>query len=691
MFKVLQKLLAVSVFIGVYLLAGCDTGLVISEPKSVESVGGGGSIIPEPKSIESAAGRGFTLKATTKIFYDSDAGRQPAEMLASYVRPATGFALPVKKAKKAGDNVIFLTMSGSDPGRECYELKVTGDRVVLKAGHPAGLFYAGQSVRHLLPVEIFARDRAAGIDWEIAPVRITDSPRFSWRAFMLDESRHFKGMDVVKSLLDQMAGLKMNVFHWHLVDDQGWRIEIKKYPKLTEIGSKRADTQIGGWKSEERSGVPHEGFYTQEQIKEIVQYAADRHITIVPEIEMPGHASAAIAAYPELGTKGEQIEVPVKFGKHFNCFNAADENVYRILSEILDEVVALFPGEVIHIGGDEVRFNVWRESDEIKGLMEREGLKTLADVQTYFTNRMSHIIERKGRRMMGWNEILGHDLHGFLKDGQTAEAATLSTNAIIHFWKGSSDLARQAAEKGHEVVNSWHSYTYLDYGYNKTSLEKAYGFDPIPEGLDARYHKAIKGLGCQMWGEWIPTVESMEKKVYPRLAAYAEVGWTAADGKDYEDFVERMKGQFRRWDIQGIEYGVVEAKPSKRSKSVKVAETFPDHKVAAQWTPAMIKKDWADVEFSVDGSIARGGEIDLAFVYASGAHGIDIASVTLYEDGKEISSDSHEGFSGAKRKNINYKLKIANYNPNAKYTIIAKIKGSGGTNSNGKVMIKFSE
>lgn len=515
------------------------------------------SVIPQPQAMKELAGNGFTLTPETTIIYGSKHAKGSAEMLAGYLRPATGFALDVKAGRKAGKNSLFLSVSSAngDIGQEGYTLKVTSDGAVIKSSHAAGLFYGVQTIRQLLPVAIYEAKLANGVDWVIPGVSITDEPRFGWRAFMLDEARHFKGADVVKSLLDQMSSLKMNVFHWHLVDDQGWRIEIKKYPKLTEIGSIRHDTQIGGWKSEERTGVPHKGFYTQEQIKEIVRYAADRHITIVPEIEMPGHASAAIAAYPELSTKREKIEVPDRFGKHQNCFNPADENVYRILSDILDEVVALFPGEVIHIGGDEVRFNHWKESDEIKQLMEREGLATYADVQIYFTNRMSHIIEEKGRRMMGWNEILGHDLHGYLKDGQTAKAATLSTNAVIHFWKGSPELAQQAAEKGHEVVNSWHSYTYLDYGYNKINLQKAYGFDPVMKGLAPKYHSKIKGFGCQMWGEWIPTVEIMEKKVYPRLAAYAEVGWTALDQKDYDSFVDRMSAQYKRWDIQSISYG----------------------------------------------------------------------------------------------------------------------------------------
>ncbi len=641
------------------------------------------SLIPQPQKITVTDGPGFTITDGTKIIYDSKDAKASAEMLATNLRPATGFDLPVAKGRSSKKNSFMLSISAADPslGDEGYQLNIAPGKVRLTAANPAGLFYAVQTIRQLLPVEINRSSVVSGVEWSMPAVTIQDTPRFAWRAFMLDESRHFKGETEVKKLLDQMASLKMNVFHWHLVDDQGWRIEIKKYPKLTEIGSKRKDTQTGGWGSETRTGVPHEGFYTQEQIKDIVQYAADRHITIVPEIEMPGHASASVAAYPELGTKKEPIEVPVTFGKHYACYNAADENVYRMLSDILDEVAALFPGDVIHIGGDEVRFDHWKESEEIQNMMKKQGLKTAADVQIYFTNRMSHIIEEKGRRMMGWNEILGHDLHGFLKDGQTAKAAKLSTKAIIHFWKGSPDLAKEAIEKGHDVINSWHSYTYLDYGYGSINLQKAYNFDPIFKGLAPKYHDKIKGFGCQMWGEWIPTVDSMEKKVYPRIAAYAEVGWTDLKQKSYDDFVRRMEPQYKRWDIHKIGY----------TRAVQYTDTgrsFSDFKKAAKWTDAMIKNDWTEVVFDVSKSITQAGEYEFSFVYTRGAHGVDIAWAGLYESDKEVSRDTHTGFSGNQKSKIVYKLKVDDYVPSATYRLKANIKGSGGTNSFGNVMVK---
>lgn len=662
---------------------GVFIGLVLSISVFSDSASADISIIPQPLEVREFAGHEFRVTHDTKIIYDNDQAKGAAEMLAGYLRPATGFALKVVKGSISESNAFFLTTlpTTTDLGKEGYELAVFSESVIIKSCYGAGLFYGTQTIRQLLPVEINQSAHVSNIDWVIPGVKITDKPRFEWRAFMLDDARYFKGEAVVKKIIDQMGSLKMNVFHWHLVDDQGWRIEIKKYPKLTEVGSKRKDTQIGGWNSQKRAGVPHEGFYTQEQIKDIVKYAGDRHIMVVPEIEMPGHASAAVAAYPEFGTKHEQIEVPAEFGKHYSCFNAADENVYRVISEILDEVVGLFPGEVIHIGGDEVRFDHWKQSDEIKELMKRQGLETPADVQIYFTNRISHIVEEKGRRMMGWNEILGHDLHGFLKDGQTAKAAKLSSNAIIHFWKGNAELAKEALEKGHDVVNSWHTYTYLDYGYGTISLRKAYEFDPIFEGLDPKYHSKIKGLGCQMWGEWIPTVESMESQIYPRLAGYAEVGWTALDVKDYDSFVKRMEPQYKRWDIAAIDY-------TKAVEYKDTARNFSDFKKVGQWTGDMIKESWSEVEFPVVGAINKAGDIEFSFVYSKGMHAIDIASVALYESDKEIARDTHKGFSGAKLSNVVYKLKVTDFTPSANYKIIARIKGSGGTDSSGNVLVK---
>jgi hexosaminidase len=351
-----------------------------------------------------------------------------------------------------------------------------------------------------------------------------------------------------------MARLKMNVFHWHLVDDQGWRIEIKKYPLLTEVGSTRPSTQVGPdkWDSEIQSGVPHKGYYTQEEIKEIVSYAAERHITIVPEIEMPGHSSAAIAAYPWLGSSGKKIEVPIKFGVSEDIYKISDPKVYNFLTDVLDEVIALFPSEVIHIGGDEAKYDHWEGSSEIQAYMKQNDLKTFGDLQVAFTNQISNYLSGKGRRMMGWNEIMGHNLHEYQSADQAGASETLAKSSVVHFWKGNIDLMTQAAEEGYDIVNSYHEETYLDYTYKQVSLRTAYGFEPVPKSLAKKYHDRIVGLGCQMWGEWIPTSGYMDYMVFPRIAAYAEVGWTPKERKDFDGFVAGLPKLMGLWKSKGI-------------------------------------------------------------------------------------------------------------------------------------------
>ena len=517
------------------------------------------AIIPKPQSIELKEGQ-FTINPQTRILYN-EGGMETVNYLQKQLKTDVDISLEVKESNdpKETDNCILILTAPelkNHLGEEGYTLQIDKSGIKISAATSTGNFYGIQSLRQLLPVQ---KEENAEYPPTIPCLLIEDKPRFSWRAFMLDEARHFKGMKVVKKLLDQMVLHKMNVFHWHLADDQGWRIEIKKFPDLTEIGSKRADTQIGGWDSDQYSGQSHEGFYTQDQIREIVQYATDRHINIVPEIEMPGHASAAIASYPWLGASGNKIEVSVRFGKHFDIFNVADPEVEQFLRDVLLEVTDLFPSKVIHIGGDEVKYDQWKESKQIQIYMKEEGLKTPADLQIHFTNKISNFIESQGRRMMGWNEILGgHVLHAYQSVEDTKVSQKLAQNAIIHFWKGDLKLAEDAILRGYDIVNSYHVFTYLDYTYEDIPLKKAYNFDPIPEGLDSTLHAKVLGLGCQMWGEWIPTVESMEYQVYPRLSAYAEVGWTDNDMKDFNDFSYRLETMKNRWDNLGIQFARLE-------------------------------------------------------------------------------------------------------------------------------------
>ncbi len=662
------------------LLAGCVLLSFSSFVCRASELLPGPRVIPRPVSITQQEGR-FIITPDTGVVASAPLAKK-AEQLIEMLAPAAGFRLRHSASASQGGRAIVLELDDAlhPLGEEGYTLTVTPSQVLIRASSEAGIFYGMQTLRQLLPVEIASSEAVADLVWAVPCVTIEDRPRFAWRAFMLDEARHFKGMEVVNKLLDQMSALKMNVFHWHLTDDQGWRIEIKKYPKLTTLGSKRTDTQIGGWNSPERSGVPHEGFYTQEEIREVVAYAAARHITIVPEIGMPGHAGAAIAAYPELGTTREKITVPVTFGKHLHTYNPASETTYAMLSDILDEVVSLFPGSFIHIGGDEVRFEQWKESGDVKALMEKAGLETMADVQIHFSNRMSQIIEAKGRRLMGWNEILGDDLHGFLIN-QTRSAASLSKQAVVHFWKGNPALAERAIKAGHDVVNSWHAYSYLDYGYGGIPLGKAYHFDPVFKGLKPEFHHKVMGMGCQMWGEWIPTVEKMEYQVYPRLAAFAEVGWTPPAQKDYQQFKAALAGQMKRWDLQGIGYAKVDL-------ATVLPSDFFNVNTVGTWTPEHLENEWAEIETGTHNIIGGNDTYEAILLYQKGAHGIDISQVALYEEGKEVAVDKHMGFSGNKKKGIFYELKVSDFNPAATYTLKARVKGSGGTDSRGEIKLR---
>ncbi|WP_246789117.1 beta-N-acetylhexosaminidase [Akkermansia glycaniphila] len=637
------------------------------------------NIIPRPAQLTVEEGAPFVLNRYTALYCDSSNPEfvKETEKLRSYLNKGTRLHLSNYRQNK---NAIIIREDKSlaDKGEEAYKITAKNGIIEIAAPGPKGIFYAGQSLAQMLPIEFFvANGNKNGIVWTLAekPFTITDYPRFSWRAMHLDEARHFWGMETVKQLIDQMALLKMNILHWHLTDDAGWRIEIKKYPKLTEIGSKREDTETGTWRSGKSDGFPHQGFYTQDHIREIVKYAADRNITIVPEIEMPGHAAAAIYCYPELG-----IKIPDKVCTTFvdnYAFNPASERTYRFLSDVLDEIADLFPSKVLHIGGDEVRYNdQWKGEPIIEEYMKKNNMKTFADVQLAFSNRMSQIVARKGRRMMGWNEILGHDVNG---DGGGTAAAKLDKNAIIHFWKGSAELAKQAIRGGHDVINSTHSNTYLDYGYGSISLQKAYDFEPVFAGLEKEYESKVKGLGCQMWTEWVADTDRLHYQLFPRLIAFAEVGWTDKNRKDYADFQKRLKNYAHIMDQEGIRY-------AKDIVGKLTHGEFFNTPKAGTWTPQTLG---AGQELTLDLTpfVKNAGKYQLTFLYEKGLHAAGIEWVALLENGREISRDTHPGHSGGDQKDIQYKLDVPTPKPGAAYTLKAKISGKGGNDSTGIIYV----
>ncbi|SHF76207.1 hexosaminidase [Salegentibacter echinorum] len=505
-------------------------------------------IIPEPQDITYAKGS-VSLGRSVKVVFPEEL-KNEFQLLENFLD--SDFQINLKKVNSWNKADIILEINSSKEAKEIesYTLKVDEEKIKISSGSSAGILNGIQTLRQIIKEE--------GNGFLIQRGTIKDNPAFSWRAFMLDEARHFKGKEVVKQLLDEMSFLKMNTFHWHLTDDQGWRIEIKKYPKLTEIGARRDSTEINHFHSNVFDGKPHSGYYTQDEIREIVDYATKRHIQIVPEIEMPGHSSAAIAAYPWLGVTGENIDVPTKFGVHYDVYDVTKPKVLEFFNDIFDEVIALFPSPVIHIGGDEIRYDQWKSSESIQEYMVENNLETPAELQVFFTNNISSMLKEKNKRMMGWNEIKGDKLHDYQSDSDTKQLGqSLAEETIIQFWKGDPQLMTKSLKEGYEIVNSYHVYTYLDYSYKSIPLSKAYSFNPIPDGLKKEDEKKVLGLGCQMWGEFIPTVEDMQRKVFPRIAAYAEVGWSGRDKKDYERFKAALPNLLKRWKNKGIIYGEI--------------------------------------------------------------------------------------------------------------------------------------
>ncbi len=515
------------------------------------------SIVPLPLHMTERAGA-FRLSETTTIAA-SGAARTVGQQLACALAPALGFAPALAAASSLGGNVISLQLDAALADRlgpEGYLLAVSEDRVEISAAEPAGLFYGTQTLRQLLPPDVFRQAAVSSAAWELPCVEIEDRPRFGWRGAMLDTVRHFMPKSFVKKFIDLLALHKLNRFHWHLTDDQGWRIEIKQYPRLTEVGAWRKQTVSGHWRRNEPNtydGKPHGGFYTQADIAEIVAYAADRCITVVPEIEMPGHAQAAIAAYPELGNTDvlppEPLEVSPDWGVNVHVFNA-NEGTILFLQGVLDEVLALFPSQYIHVGGDECPKREWHESPAAQARMQELGLADEEELQSYFIRRMDDYLVQRGRRLVGWDEIL---------------EGGLAPNAIVMSWRGEAG-GIAAAQAGHDVIMASNRYTYFDYLQSEDrdaeplgiggfiSLEKAYSFEPIPPELTPEQGRHIIGGQGQLWTEYIADPRHLEYMAFPRLVALAESVWTPAERKNYADFRGRLSTHLQRLDILDVNY-----------------------------------------------------------------------------------------------------------------------------------------
>lgn len=528
-------------------------------------------LIPEPVSVTSGSGN-FIINDKTgiELFTSDSSAKRVGEFLSKRLSFVTGRRIPVKviSMKRGKENNIRLSLiKDATLGNEGYKLNVSKHEVSISANKPAGLFYGMQTLFQLMPKEIEEVKFTKNIKWDVPVCNITDYPRFGWRGLMLDVSRHFFTKDEVEQFIDQMVTYKYNLLHLHLTDDEGWRIEIKGLPRLTQVGAWRVN-KVGyfGTFSPPTPDEPRNygGFYTQDDIRELVKYAKDRFVNILPEIDVPGHSLAAVVSYPDLSCTPGADKYQVRSGEPImdwshgqppialedNTLCPANEKVYVFLDKVMTQVAQLFPFEYIHVGGDECPKNFWEKSDSVKALMQREGLKNMDEVQSYFEKRLEKIVESKGKKFMGWDEIL---------------QGGLAPNAAVMSWRG-IDGGIAAAKMKHDVVMSPTDFTYLDYMqgdpaiephvYATLRLNKAYQFEPVPPGVDPKY---ILGGQANLWTEQVYNMRHLEYMLWPRAMAIAEAVWTPKDKRDlsatgWNDFAGRVEQQFKRLDEAQIKY-----------------------------------------------------------------------------------------------------------------------------------------
>ena len=514
-------------------------------------------IIPAPANMKMLEGT-FELNDQTMIISHGKVG-SIAEYLVDHLSVPTGYNFITITfngnyvIKPASTISLSLIPLGEEMpfGREGYYLKVSPKEIEIRALDSAGLFYGVQSLLQLLPKEIESSSKVDGIKWTVPCVEITDNPRFGWRGLLLDVSRHFFGKEEVKQYIDTMARYKLNTFHWHLTDDQGWRIEIKKYPKLTEVGAWRVPRQGYWWTFDPpKPGEKptYGGFYTQEDIAEIVEYAKSRFITIVPEIDVPGHSMSALAAYPELSCGGGPFDVNPGskfYGQIENTLCASNDKVYKFLDEMFTEIAQMFPGQYIHMGGDEAHKGFWRKCERCQAFKKENDLENEHELQSYFVKKVEKILESKGKKLVGWDEIL---------------EGGLAPNATVMSWRGIAGGVK-SAKMGHHVVMTPSPYYYLDLyqsdpiiepkTYNLSRLNTCYKFEPVPDGIDP---ELILGVQGNVWSEEISEIRHAQYMTWPRGLAIAETAWSPKENKDWENFAERVETQFARMDIAQVKY-----------------------------------------------------------------------------------------------------------------------------------------
>jgi hexosaminidase len=535
-------------------------------------------IIPAPVSIARKAGT-FHLTTATRLAATGTEAQQVAGMFNAFLKENYGYTLKTTQESAPGNNSIVLAIRENVAPKEGYRLAITRKSIAIQGADGPGLFHGLQSLIQMLPVEKQA-------DYTLPCAIINDYPRFTYRGMHLDCGRHFFPVSFVKEYLDMMARYKFNTFHWHLTEDQGWRIEIKKYPRLTTIGSRRNETVIGH-NSGKYDGKPYGGYYTQDQIRDVVQYARERYITIIPEIEMPGHSLAALTAYPLLGCTNGPYQVGTKWGVFKNVYCAGKESTFQFLENVLTEVMALFPSHYIHIGGDESPKDQWKTCPYCQKRIKDEGLKDEHGLQSYFISRMEKFLNAHGRDIIGWDEIL---------------EGGLAPNATVMSWRGEKG-GIAAAKQHHDVIMTPGSWCYFDHAQSRSKkeplniggylpLSKVYGYNPVPPELNTTESKYIIGVQANLWTEYIPSVKQAEYMIMPRMMAMAEVAWTPLKEKNYDNFLLRVPRQLQYLDDKGIHFRIPEPAGLQ-------SDTVSSRKVVVKLQPAV---PGAKIYYTLDGS-----------------------------------------------------------------------------------------
>ncbi|MFL0160789.1 beta-N-acetylhexosaminidase [Aquirufa salirivi] len=504
-------------------------------------------LVPKPAKLIPVPGKFIFQKSTAITLSTQDESfNAVATMLKDQISVSSGLNLPIKSGSTSSKGIVFV--QNSSLGDEAYRLNITTKKIEIQAKSGKGAFYALQTLFQLMPAQIYSNVTSSQELTALA-CQIEDAPRFSYRGMMLDVGRYYFPVSFIKRFLDLMAVYKLNTFHWHLTEDQGWRIEIKKYPLLTTVSSVRKETMVGHYRDQKYDNKPYGGFYTQEEIKEVIAYATKKFITIIPEIEMPGHSQAVLAAYPELGCNPDKIyQVATRWGISEDVLCPREET-FTFMENVLTEVMALFPGQYIHIGGDECPKKQWKESRFCQDLIKKLGLKDEHELQSYFIRRIDKFVTSKGKKLLGWDEIL---------------EGGLSPNAMVMSWRGTKG-GIEAAKQNHDVVMSPNSFFYLDYyqadpktqplaiGGNLT-LSKSYSFEPDLPELTAEEAKHIVGIQANVWTEYISTPAYAEYMTFPRALALSEISWSPKQPKDYDDFLRRVKGILPGMDALKINY-----------------------------------------------------------------------------------------------------------------------------------------